>query len=59
MLLSNPATHDLRPLNEARSLARAGYHVTILAWDREGETRLDSVLEELKQEEERDGRRYE
>jgi glycosyltransferase involved in cell wall biosynthesis len=46
MLLSNPATHDSRPLNEARSLAKAGYQVTILAWDREGETRSDSVLED-------------
>jgi len=45
MLLSNPATHDPRPLKEARALARSGYQVTILAWDREGETRLDSVME--------------
>lgn len=36
MLLSNPATWDARPLKEANSLARNGYHVTIFAWDREG-----------------------
>jgi glycosyltransferase involved in cell wall biosynthesis len=44
MLLSNPATFDQRPLKEAHSLAVAGRHVTILAWDRELETRSDSVF---------------
>ena len=44
MLLSNPATFDQRPLKEAHSLARAGRDVTILAWDRELETRSDSVF---------------
>lgn len=37
MLLSNPATYDLRPLKEAASLTRNGFIVTIFAWDREGE----------------------
>ena len=44
MLLSNPATFDQRPLKEAHSLARAGYSVTILAWDRELETPSDSMF---------------
>jgi glycosyltransferase involved in cell wall biosynthesis len=35
MLLSNPATYDLRPLKEANSLVKNGYGVVILAWDRE------------------------
>ncbi len=37
MLLDNAFRPDPRVANEARSLARAGYRVTILAWDREGE----------------------
>ena len=44
MLLSNPATFDQRPLKEAHSLCAAGRPVTILAWDRELETRTDSVF---------------
>jgi len=44
MVLSNPATHDPRPVKEAQTLARAGYAVTILAWDREGETKSDSIM---------------
>lgn len=36
MLLSNPATYDIRPLKEAKTLAKNGYRVIILAWDREG-----------------------
>lgn len=44
MLLTNPATYDRRPLKEAHSLSRAGFQVTILAWDRESETRRDSVF---------------
>jgi glycosyltransferase involved in cell wall biosynthesis len=36
MLLSNPATYDMRPLKEANSLVKNGYKVVILAWDREG-----------------------
>jgi glycosyltransferase involved in cell wall biosynthesis len=42
MLLTNPATYDQRPLKEAHSLAKAGFEVTILAWDRELETKLDA-----------------
>ena len=37
MLLDNAFRPDPRVANEARSLAAAGYRVTILAWDREGE----------------------
>ncbi len=46
MLLSNPATFDQRPLKEAHSLARAGRKVTILAWDRELETRSDAAFQD-------------
>jgi glycosyltransferase involved in cell wall biosynthesis len=42
MLLSNPATTDQRPLREAHALAQAGFPITILAWDREGETKRDT-----------------
>lgn len=37
MLLSNPFRPDPRVLKEARSLAQAGYKVTVICWDREGE----------------------
>ena len=46
MLLSNPATFDQRPLKEGHSLSKAGWPVTILAWDRELETRSDSVYDD-------------
>lgn len=36
MLLSNAFRPDPRVLKEARSLAQAGYAVTVIAWDREG-----------------------
>ena len=36
MLLSNPATYDIRPLKEAESLCQNGHKVIILAWNREG-----------------------
>lgn len=36
MLLSNGYTHDPRVAAEAASLTRAGYEVTVLAWDRRG-----------------------
>lgn len=36
MLLSNAFRPDPRVLKEARSLAQAGYGVTVIAWDREG-----------------------
>ena len=42
MLLSNPATDDQRPLREAHALAESGIPVTILAWDREGATKVDT-----------------
>ena len=37
MTLANPFTHDPRVYNEARSLVKAGYKVTVLAWDRKRE----------------------
>jgi len=46
MLLTNPATFDQRPLKEAHVLAKAGFSVTILAWDRELETSGDSAFED-------------
>ena len=36
MLLSNAFRPDPRVLKEARSLAQAGYDLTVVAWDREG-----------------------
>ena len=44
MLLTNPATYDQRPLKEGHSLARRGFDVTILAWDRDLETRSDTAF---------------
>jgi len=35
MLLTNPFKPDPRAYKEAESLVRGGYHVTIIAWDRE------------------------
>ena len=46
MLLTNPATFDQRPLKEAHVLARAGWSVRILAWDRELETSSDSIFDD-------------
>lgn len=37
MLLSNPFRPDPRVLKEARGLAQAGYEVTVVCWDRQGE----------------------
>ena len=36
MTLANPFTHDPRVYMEARSLIKAGHKVTVLAWDRIG-----------------------
>jgi glycosyltransferase involved in cell wall biosynthesis len=44
MLVTNPATFDQRPLKEAHFLCSAGKSVTVLAWDRELETKSDSVF---------------
>jgi glycosyltransferase involved in cell wall biosynthesis len=46
MLLSNPATFDQRPLKEAHALSKSGFNVTILAWDRELETKSDSQFDD-------------
>jgi len=37
MLLSNPFRPDPRVRREARSLVQAGYNVTVVCWDRQGE----------------------
>ncbi|MEE9237228.1 MAG: glycosyltransferase family 4 protein [Thermoplasmata archaeon] len=34
MIVSNPVSYDARVMNEAESLVRQGYSVTILGWDR-------------------------
>ena len=39
MLLDNPFMPDLRVLREARTLAQAGYQITIIAWDRDQKER--------------------
>jgi glycosyltransferase involved in cell wall biosynthesis len=46
MLLANPATYDQRPLKEAHTLAERGYKVTIFAWDRELETKSDTIFDD-------------
>jgi len=43
MLLSNPATDDIRPLKEARALTSHGFRVMILAWDRERSSPRESL----------------
>ena len=40
MLLSNPFRPDPRVHKEAKALVNAGYHVTIICWDREGKYAL-------------------
>ncbi len=45
MLLTNPFRPDPRVLKEARSLSRAGYKVTIICWDREGELPSHETLD--------------
>jgi glycosyltransferase involved in cell wall biosynthesis len=44
MLLSNAFRPDPRVAKEANSLARAGYSVTILCWDRQGELAENETL---------------
>ena len=38
MTLANPFTNDPRVYMEARSLVKAGHNVTVLAWDRIGDS---------------------
>ncbi len=45
MLLANPFLHDSRVASEAPSLQRAGYEVTVLAWDRQGTAPPEEVRE--------------
>ena len=33
VIIANPFTHDSRVLNEAKSLVKAGFKITVLAWD--------------------------
>ena len=48
MLLSNPFLPDPRVEKEAKALGRAGYDVTVLAWDRKGEKEHDFAGEGFK-----------
>lgn len=48
MLLSNPFRPDPRVLKEGRSLVRAGYQVTVLCWDRQGEFAPQEKFDGLK-----------
>ena len=47
MTLANPFTHDPRVYNEARSLVKAGHHVTVLAWDKKKENPLIEIKDEI------------
>ena len=47
MTLSNPFTHDPRVYNEARSLIKTGYKVTVLAWDRKRENSPREIKDEI------------
>ena len=38
MVLSNPFTHDPRVYIEAKTLIKAGYELTVLAWDKRGKS---------------------
>lgn len=48
VLLSNPFRPDPRVRKEARSLAEAGYDVTILAWDRECDFPMEETIDSIK-----------
>ncbi len=45
MLVSNAVSHDPRVANEAASLVKAGYEVTVLGWDRSGHEPAEQVRE--------------
>ncbi len=45
MLLTNPFKPDPRVYDEARALVKAGYEVTVLAWDREGSYPQSEVVD--------------
>lgn len=47
LLRSNPVDPDSRVEKEANSLLKAGYNVTILAWDRESKYRINETLLKL------------
>jgi len=44
MLLSNPATNDTRPIEQAKSLAANGYKVVLFAWDRHKDAPKQSFI---------------
>jgi glycosyltransferase involved in cell wall biosynthesis len=44
MLLTNPFRPDPRVLKEAQSLAKTGYNITIICWDRLAELKSEEVL---------------
>lgn len=45
MLLSNPFRPDPRVHKEARSLVAAGYNVTVIGWDRQGELAPHEIID--------------
>jgi len=45
MVLANPFKPDLRVYKEAKSLVKAGYDVTIIAWDREGQYYAEEIID--------------
>ncbi len=48
MTLAKPFTHDPRVYNEARSLVKAGFKVTVLAWDRYEQAPIFEEKDEIK-----------
>lgn len=48
MLLTNPFRPDPRVYKEAQSLIKAGYEVTIFAWDREGGFQESEVIDGIR-----------
>ena len=48
MVLSNPLMVDPRVYKEAKTLAEAGYEVTVIVWDRIGEYEEESVVDGIK-----------
>lgn len=45
MIVSNPLTYDPRVYNEAKSLVKKGYNITILAWDKNNEFPKQEIID--------------
>jgi len=48
MFVSNAVTHDPRVLNEAASLLKNGYGVTVVGWDRDGRHQSKEIMNGIK-----------